>query len=367
MITDLIKSCKTIDEILRRRRPFALYRLPEEKTPRFLMQSTGDVRTINKIEALDGQRGFVIAPFHISPECPIVLIEPDVHQLEKVHWDSEPADVPAEEQKEKKPFNDGLKGYTVRFKSFLQALRSQQYDKLVFSRSVTLKRMEAFSPAAAFYKACMRFPDAYVYLCYTPSTGLWLGSTPEVLLSGKPEQFRTVALAGTQPLKDGQLPQIWTTKNREEQQYVSSYISQQLHSLGISYQESAPTSVLAGTLAHLKTDFRFSLSGGQSLGQLLYQLYPTPAVCGLPKEEAFQFILDHEGYNRSYYSGFIGWLQPGGKTDLYVNLRCMHITHRYLTFYAGGGLLSSSRLHEEWQETKAKMQTMRSLIAPSFH
>ena len=61
---------------------------------------------------------------------------------------------------------------------------------------------------------------------------------------------------------------------------------------------------------------------------------PPPAVCGLPKEEAYQFILQTEPHNRLFYSGVIGWIDPEGDTTLYVNLRCMHIggkkTLRYM-------------------------------------
>ena len=123
-----------------------------------------------------------------------------------------------------------------------------------------------------------------------------------------------------------------------------------------------PYSARAGALCHLKSDFRFTLRENNKLGDLLNLLHPTPAVCGLPKADAYRFILDHEGYNRRYYSGFIGWLDPEGRTDLYVNLRCMHIEDKILTLYAGGGLLSSSELNDEWQETEDKLQTMKALI-----
>ena len=51
--------------------------------------------------------------------------------------------------------------------------------------------------------------------------------------------------------------------------------------------------------------------------------------------------------------------------DLYVNLRCMHIEEEQLTLYAGGGLLASSELNDEWLETEKKLQTMRRIIVPS--
>ena len=91
-------------------------------------------------------------------------------------------------------------------------------------------------------------------------------------------------------------------------------------------------------------------------------LHPTPAVCGLPKEEAYRFIIDTENYDRSYYSGIIGWLAPEGDTTLYVNLRCMRIDKDTATLYAGGGILPTSEAESEWEETQHKMDTMRNIL-----
>lgn len=92
-----------------------------------------------------------------------------------------------------------------------------------------------------------------------------------------------MALAGTQPLQDGRLPQEWGEKNRQEQDYVASYIRRQLLSSGIHPTESGPYPAYAGALSHLKTSFRFTLKDNNRLGSLLELLHPTPAVCGLPK------------------------------------------------------------------------------------
>ena len=112
----------------------------------------------------------------------------------------------------------------------------------------------------------------------------------------------------------------------------------------------------------LKTDFLFQLKETGFLGDLLKELHPTPAVCGLPKDKAYQFITEHEGYDRRYYSGYVGWIDPEGHTDIYVNLRCMEIRSTETKLYAGGGILPSSEVRSEWKETGEKMKTMMSLI-----
>ena len=59
---------------------FALYRLPYEGQVTLVAQKEGEPLELPSIAALNGQTGFVVAPFSISPSCPLVLIRPDVVQ-----------------------------------------------------------------------------------------------------------------------------------------------------------------------------------------------------------------------------------------------------------------------------------------------
>lgn len=352
----------TIDELIRHKQPFAVYRIPGEETFRLLVQRKKTVRLLDDLKDLNGQRGFVIAPFQVSKEHPIVLIEPDeIFDLflsdENIENDQKRNDMQI--FPDEHAMSTCTEEYISCFNTFIKPLQAKIFDKLVLSRSFVQKKQHDFSPANAFCTACYFYIHSYVYLCYTPQTGAWLGCTPEVILAGVQGEWNTVALAGTQSLQNGKLPRIWDEKNRKEQDYVTDYIRRQLQTLGIQSQENGPYPAYAGALSHLKTDFYFSLSNNNELGDLLKLLHPTPAVCGLPKEEAYRFILENEGYDRKYYSGFIGWLDPTGKTDLYVNLRCMNIEDDRLTLYAGGGLLASSEENDEWLETEKKLLTMK--------
>ena len=92
------------------------------------------------------------------------------------------------------------------------------------------------------------------------------------------------------------------------------------------------------------------------------QVLALHSTIGLPKAEAYAFIPENEGYERRYYSGFIGWLDPEGATDIYVNLRCMEIRSHEIKLYAGGGILPSSEVRLEWEETEEKLKTMKNIL-----
>jgi len=345
---------------------FVIYRIPNEK-PVLILQEKNPIQCLRDLDELNGKTGFVFAPFQIKDSSPLMLMQPDVTVAGREDIDKYLSHVCIEDEKagagnDRSFLSGDYESYSSAFSSFITSLKEKRFEKLVLSRTSVHTKESSFSLKEVFYNACERYNDAFVYLYHTPETGTWLGSTPEILLTGENACWNTVALAGTLPYKKALLPDAWSMKNRKEQQLVADYVRDRLVSKGIAPSVNGPFTVRAGELAHLKSEFSFSLSDKSNLGSLLKLLHPTPAVCGLPKEEAYQFIIENEGYDRRYYSGFMGFINPDGKTDLYVNLRCMEIGEDRLTLYAGGGLLSHSELDMEWRETEAKLQTMLDLI-----
>lgn len=366
-----------LDCLTRSRLSFALYRLPWTDECYFVLQQSGDVEQLADIRELNKKKGFVMAPFLQSDHHPLIVIRPDITAYD---WDEiseaisslECADalLTCKNQTEKlSPFvseETDKERYTQAFERFITPLQKKHFQKLVLSRSSTKHINDDFSPLAAFVRACNNYPRMMIYLCHTPVSGTWVGSTPEILLSGHGKEWHTVALAGTMPMQNEVMPMDWNKKNQDEQGYVADYIRRIIKKFGNKMNEKGPYTARAGQLVHLKTDFYFLLKNTDNIGNLLQELHPTPAVCGLPKEDAFRFILENEGYDRNYYSGFIGWLDTEGHTDLYVNLRCMEIKPGETTLYAGGGILASSEIESEWTETGDKMNTMKSILYPEF-
>lgn len=366
-----------LDCLTRSRLSFALYRLPWTDECYLVLQTRGDVEQLTSIEELNGKKGFIMAPFRRSEEHPSVVIRPDVTAYDWPEISNALSSLECADtlltcrnvQSTLSPFvseETRKQHYTEAFGRFITPLKEKRFQKLVLSRAAAEHISDEFSPLSAFIRACNSYPRMMIYLCHTPASGTWIGSTPEILLSGHGKEWHTVALAGTMPMKNEVMPTEWDKKNKEEQGYVADYIRRIAKKFGNKMTEKGPYTARAGQLVHLKTDFYFLLKHTNQLGSLLQELHPTPAVCGLPKEEAFQFISDNEGYDRSYYSGFIGWLDPEGHTDIYVNLRCMKVEASEVTLYAGGGILASSEVESEWEETGEKMKTMKSIIQPNY-
>ena len=248
-------------------------------------------------------------------------------------------------------------------------LRGGGAHKLVGSRAAVRPLPPGFDALAAFARLCALYPREFVSLVRVPGAGLWLGATPELLAAVEGDSFRTVALAGTQLQRPGITPETagWGTKEQEEQAYVTAAICAGLDQAGVvQVHQTGPRTVAAGSLLHLRTDFeavlRTATGAPIAASVLTEKLHPTPAVGGTPRLAALEFLARHEGYDRRYYSGFLGPvnLPATGSSRLFVNLRCAELrpTEGAAVLYAGAGLTAASDPAREWQETELKLQTV---------
>ena len=111
----------------------------------------------------------------------------------------------------------------------------------------------------------------------------------------------------------------WSPKDKAEQEFVRDYIRECILPYAEQLEMSHTYPVRAGELAHLRTDFTFTLAQPSDAGRLLSDLHPTPAVCGLPTSEAREIIAQAEPHSRRYYAGFAGPWHLEAATHLYVS------------------------------------------------
>lgn len=340
---------------------YAYYRLPYANSYT-KVESEREPLILSSIESIGGQEGFVVAPFKATDECPMALILPDKISVQEydAKADAESADNEA--------VTKASEEYQSVFETFHKEVANEHFHKLVLARKKDTKT--TYNDLEKLYeKACRMYPRLMIMLFSTPQTGTWIVASPEILIEGKAGQMHTVALAGTMAYRDGYLD--WSEKNKGEQHIVEQYIANTLEPLCDDVLKDGPVTMRAGDLVHLRTDFRFRMKSGISLGALVSRMHPTPAVCGLPKKEAYDFILKNERLDRKYYSGFAGPVNINDETHLYVSLRCaelfptpntQHPSPHQAILYAGGGIMPGSQCEAEWQETESKMKTIAHVL-----
>lgn len=248
----------------------------------------------------------------------------------------------------------------------IQEIEKGTFSKVVLSRNETIN-LPGFDIVTLFVKLASSYPSAFVYCWFHPEIGLWIGATPECLLKVDGDKFQTEAIAGTQ-LYQGSVEVIWQNKERDEQQLVTDYILETVKNSVSEVEISAPKTIKAGNLLHLKTAIQGIIDNETNLNELILLLHPTPAVAGLPKDKAICFINENEGYNREFYAGYLGEINynNNSETDIYVNLRCMQIKKNRDKFqahlYIGCGITKDSIPEKEWIETQNKAMTLKNVL-----
>ncbi|MEZ4803019.1 MAG: chorismate-binding protein [Gelidibacter sp.] len=354
--------------------PFVAYRKPNEATIKALLQNDMTLHEVSDYT----ENGFVFAPFDTEQKA--VLIPYSSSKAFKSEF------IKSNDSFKSKNFNSdnssGRQFHMTLVQKGIDAIANGEFQKVVLSRKESVE-IDETNPISIFKNLLNTYETALVYCFYHPSVGLWLGATPETLLKIDGLKLITMALAGTQKYR-GTTDVVWHQKETDEQQFVTDFIVKNLQSSAETVQLSETKTVKAGNLLHLQTEINANFKRDSlNLKQLLGNLHPTPAVCGFPKNEAKQFILQTENYNREFYTGFLGELNLKERTsrnsnrhnvendayasiktvtNLYVNLRCMQLKDKQAFIYVGGGITKDSIPENEWEETVSKSQVIKSIL-----
>jgi isochorismate synthase len=336
---------KEIQALLAKENPFVCYVKPNENHWNLLQQNS------EEIILFSGQKGFVFAPFDAGFKVVIPITDADLSTgiLEEIKTNkSINLDVLVTNQKE---------AFEQLVSNGFQAIINGNFEKVVLSRKIKIPK--EISILETFQNLIASYPTAFRYLFFHPRVGIWLGATPEQLVNIKDNRFETMALAGTQLYSENI---VWETKEIQEQQFVTDYILAKVKDKANLVTFTEAQTVKAGNLAHLQSLISGELTNDFQALELIESLHPTPAVCGLPKEKAIAFISINEGYDRKYYTGFLGEYQMNNQTDLFVNLRCLEVEENITNIYVGCGITKDSIPEKEFIETENKSMTMRNVL-----
>ncbi|MBN8575578.1 MAG: chorismate-binding protein [Cytophagales bacterium] len=366
--TEIISS--HIAVALQKKHSFCLWKTPgaDEK---FLITSA-QVFEETEVTLEGGTKGFVFAPFlPIEPKtifpADTILHFQNGHLVEG-NVVSEVRSFTTTDLYTSTPKNNPTLGYTQLVEQSLAQIESGQLEKIVPSRYSDFSYSPRVNVLQIFNQLCENHPQALVSFVSSPQTGTWIGATPELLVSVANNKFKTVALAGTLPYSPAvNLKNVaWTQKEIEEQALVCRYIINCFKKIRLrEYEEHGPRTTVAGNVMHLKTDYEVDMEATNfpQLGSVMLKLlHPTSAVCGMPLAPALDFLQTMEGYDREFYSGYLGPININATSTVFVNLRCAQLFADRVRIYAGAGVTQDSDAAEEFRETEVKMENLKKLF-----
>ncbi|GAB2495686.1 chorismate-binding protein [Algoriphagus taiwanensis] len=373
---------------------FALWRKPKSSKLEFIQDDQSEPIRVN-LELENLSAGFLVHPFADQEDKKAYFIQ--ASRYFSVHLDSVSSEIEIPEWLSTELGEEESKiriAELIRNRSFsqlepagecdqkahfldlvekgIQAIDSGLLEKIVPARTRLIDLPETFDLAQTFTRLLEAYPNSFVNFFHIPGVGTWIGASPEVLIETKGDQFYTMSLAGTQPAR-GENPlksAAWTQKEIEEQAMVSRYIVDCFKKIRLrEYEEHGPKTVLAGNLLHLRSDFRVNMKSTNfpNLGTVMLELlHPTSAVCGMPRKEAHDFLQTHEGFDRSFFAGFLGPVNIQEETSIYVNLRTANLQGEKAILFAGAGVTEDSDPEMEWEETELKCNIIGKFLQNPF-
>ncbi|WP_434927542.1 isochorismate synthase [Shewanella sp. HL-SH2] len=246
---------------------------------------------------------------------------------------------------------------------------NQTTPKVVLSRQTQIDIAESLDPWTVL--ACWqgRNPNSFQFGFQFSPGRTFISCSPERLYLRRQNELFTEALAGTTTRglnqeEDDFLAQqlLDDAKNSHENQLVRQHIVGELKPLSqyVGADEQAKIFKLTH-IQHLHRAIRAELKAGVNDFDLLRALHPTPAVGGLPRHSALNFIRQREGYTRGWYAGACGYFNHY-ESEFSVAIRSALIEPRRITLFAGAGIVAGSDPDAEWQELENKLETVLSIL-----
>lgn len=247
-------------------------------------------------------------------------------------------------------------------KKTLEYIEKQNISKVILSKQTTFSYEEEVPFFSFLQELKKENPSTSTFAFQTHPRSLFLGSSPERLYQRQEQNLLTEAVAGTRKRKSNPLEDLScsqdlerSTKDQEEVLFVKNFLEEKLQPLCFSLScSNQPKMISTKTLWHLRYPFKGTLHPWVTDYELLKALHPTPAVGGVPTEEALSWIHQLEKHARGLYAGSIGWTSSS-EGSFTVAIRSALIQKGLVHAFSGAGIVENSKADLEWQELEHKL------------
>ncbi|EON71647.1 isochorismate synthase [Lysinibacillus sphaericus] len=253
-------------------------------------------------------------------------------------------------------------------------IKAKKANKVVIARSLALQFKEQVASPQILSQIINEQPESYLFGLERHEL-LFFGASPERLVKVKNGHAYSSCVAGS--IKRGKTADEDETygqsllndpKNGGEHHYVVDMIADIFRKNCINVKiPDGPRLLKIRDIQHLYTPVEGQLNNGATILQLTKYLHPTPALGGVPRQEAMAAIRKYEPMNRGLYAAPIGWMDAEGNGEFAVAIRSAALIKDKAYLYAGGGIVADSEPQSEYDETLVKFRPMLRALGGQLH
>ncbi|WP_436924564.1 isochorismate synthase [Halosimplex amylolyticum] len=262
---------------------------------------------------------------------------------------------------ERRTYTPDDAGWRRQVEAAVERIERGTLRKVVLAQALTVDLRDELSVPAVYARLSETYPDCFRFLVAPEGGGQFFGATPERLVTRDGRTVTTEALAGSTGRGDTPEEDEWlarelqeSAKDSHEHELVVEAIKSQLDPFATSISTGDRTVRRLATVQHLQTPVTAELAEDDHVLSLVEALHPTPAVGGLPPDEALETITETEAFERGWYASPVGWFDAEGDGTFAVAIRSAVATGRQATLFAGNGIVGDSDPDREWDEVQLK-------------
>jgi isochorismate synthase len=256
-------------------------------------------------------------------------------------------------------------GWQLLVRSALRRIAHKDLQKVVIGRRLRLEGSRRFDLNRLMAALTFHFPSCQVIHLRRGEVS-FVAATPERLLTQRGNRVEVDALAGTagrapNAARDAALTKALRSsgKNLHEHRLVVEAVQDALMQCSTHIDTpDEPRVMMLNNAQHLWSPIKAELVPGTDVFALAELLHPTPATNGEPREKAIAWLREIDPFERGWYTGATGVVEPDLTGELWVLLRCAEVVDHRADLYAGAGIVAGSDPSVEWRETEDKLAAM---------
>jgi menaquinone-specific isochorismate synthase len=256
-----------------------------------------------------------------------------------------------------------------RVNSAVEMINKNKLKKIVLARKKEFNTNYQIDFTEIMEVLNIEYRDCFNFLIKS-NDSFFFGSSPELLAEIDNINFKSEALAGSiergnSEIEDNYLSDFLLNdnKNLTEHQIVIDYLKSNLEDLINNFVISEiPKIKRLKNIQHLQTEIRGQIKSDVDIFNLVSKIFPTPAVCGIPKDVAINELENLENFERGIFTGIIGWFNFYKKAEFYVAIRSGLFKDNFLSVFAGCGIVQNSNALDEYKETELKLKVITDLF-----
>jgi menaquinone-specific isochorismate synthase len=244
-------------------------------------------------------------------------------------------------------------------------LQKGTLKKVVLARELRLIFNQQIKVEQVLNSLLTEQKESFVF-AFESNGDCFIGASPERLIKKDGDRLFSTCLAGsiargTSKSEDQQLGELLLSdqKNLNEHKFVVDMIRSAMDEYCSEITiPKEPQLMKMRYIQHLFTPVSGISKLDSSLLKVVEHLHPTPALGGMPKNEAIEKIREVEELDRGYYAAPIGWLDQNGNGEFAVAIRSGLIQGNEASLFAGCGIVENSDAEDEFLETRIKFRPM---------